>query len=240
MTTGVAGDAPAVAGAALAAVSQLAGADLSALSETQLLELIRTMETLRRTVEAFDNVLIPELEGRGIPARHMVRSTCQFVAGLLNLAPSETGGRVRHARELGVRVQLTGERSEPQLPVLAAARAGGAVSARQVDVIIRCLGTLRAGSLPVEELAKAEAFLVEQAELFDAATLAGIARRLADTLLPDGTLADERFQQRRRFLSCVPNGEGMHRLTADLDSETAALALTVLHSLAAPKPAAEG
>jgi len=170
----------------------------------------------------------------------MVRSTCQFVAGLLNLAPSETGGRVRHARELGVRVQLTGERSEPQLPVLAAARAGGAVSARQVDVIIRCLGTLRAGSLPVEELAKAEAFLVEQAELFDAATLAGIARRLADTLLPDGTLADERFQQRRRFLSCVPNGEGMHRLTADLDSETAALALTVLHSLAAPKPAAEG
>ncbi len=27
----------------------------------------------------------------------------------------------------------------------------------------------------------------------------------------------------------------MHRLTADLDSETAALAMTVLHSLAAPK-----
>jgi hypothetical protein len=29
----------------------------------------------------------------------------------------------------------------------------------------------------------------------------------------------------------------MHRLTADLDSETAALAMTVLHSLAAPKGA---
>ncbi|HST49103.1 HNH endonuclease signature motif containing protein [Jatrophihabitans sp.] len=240
MTTGMAGDAPALAGAALAAVSQLAGADLSVLNESQLLELIRTMETLRRTVEAFDNVTIPELEARGIPARHVVRSTGQFVAGLLNLAPFETGVRVRHARELGVRVQLTGERSEPQLPVLAAARASGAVSSRQADVVIRCLGTLRAGALPVEELAKAERFLVEQAELLDAGTLAGIARRLVDTLLPDGTLADERFQQRRRFLSCVPNGEGMHRLTADLDSETAALALTVLHSLAAPKPAAEG
>lgn len=53
-------------------------------------------------------------------------------------------------------------------------------------------------------------------------------------------MAEERSQQRSRFLSCVPNGEGMHRLTADLDSATAALALTVLHALAAPKPAAAG
>ena len=32
----------------------------------------------------------------------------------------------------------------------------------------------------------------------------------------------------------------MHRLTADLDTETAALAMTVLHSLAAPQPADNG
>ena len=79
----------------------------------------------------------------------------------------------------------------------------------------------------VLELAKAEAFLVEQAELFDAAALAGIAKQLLDTLLPDGTLSDERLQQRRRFLNCVPHGEGMHRLTADLDTET-------------PRPGADG
>jgi hypothetical protein len=113
-------------------------------------------------------------------------------------------------------------------------------TAKQADVIIRCLGKLRGGQLLVAELAKAEAFLVEQAELFDAATLAGIAKQLLDILLPDGTLADERWQQRHRFLSCVRNGDGLHRLTADLDSETAALALTVLHSLAAPRPATDG
>jgi hypothetical protein len=107
-------------------------------------------------------------------------------------------------------------------------------------VIIRCLGKLRGAQLPANEGAKAETFLVEQAELFDAATLTGIAKQLLDTLLPDGTLADERWQQRHRFLSCVPNGEGMHRLTADLDSGTAALALTVLHSLAAPRPSVDG
>jgi len=240
MTTGLASAVLAQADAALAAVSQLASADLSVLDESQLLNLIRTMEKVRRTAESFDNVAVPELEARGIPARYVLRGTSQFLAGLLNLAPSESGPRVRHARELGVRVQLTGERSEPLLPVLAAARLGGVISAKQADVIIRCLGKLRGGPLPVEELAKAEAFLVEQAELFDAATLAGIARQLLDTLLPDGTLADEKQQQRRRFLSCVPNGDGMYRLTADLDAETAALALAVLRSLAAPKPAAGG
>jgi hypothetical protein len=239
MTT-AASEVLAQADAALAAVSALISADLSALDETELLDLIRTVERVRRKAESFDTVAIPELEARGIPARYVLRGSGQFIAGLLNLAPSESASRVRQAHELGVRVQLSGERLEPLLPALAAARANGSTTAKQADVIIGCLAKLRAGQLPVDELAKAEAFLVEQAELFDAAALAGIAKRLLDTLLPDGTLADERWQQRHRFLSCVPNGEGMHRLTADLDSETAALALTVLHSLAAPKPPADG
>ena len=221
-------------------MSEVISSDLSALDESQLLALIRAVEKIRRKAESFDNVTIPELEARGIPARYVLRGTSQFVAGLLNLAPSESGARVRHAHELGVRVQLSGQIDQPLLPALAAARAEGLATAKQAEVIIRCLGKLRDARLPVDELAKAEAFLVEQAELFDAATLAGIAKQLLDTLVPDGTLADERWQQRRRFLSCVPNGEGMHRLTADLDSETAALALAVLHSLAAPKPAADG
>lgn len=71
------------------------------------------------------------------------------------------------------------------MPALAAARSEGLATAKQAEVIIRCLGTLRGAQLPVDELAKAEAFLVEQAELFDAATLAGIAKQLLDTLLPD-------------------------------------------------------
>ena len=38
----------------------------------------------------------------------------------------------------------------------------------------------------------------------------------------------------------MPSGDGMHRLNGELDSETAALAMTVLHSLAAPKPTEAG
>lgn len=116
MTTALAGEVVARADAALAAVSELTSCDLTALDESQLLDVIRAVEKIRRKVESFDNVTIPELEARGIPARYVLRGTSQFVAGLLNLAPSESGARVRHAHELGARVQLSGQISPPLLP----------------------------------------------------------------------------------------------------------------------------
>lgn len=63
---------------------------------------------------------------------------------------------------------------------------------------------------------------------------------MLDTLDPDGTLEDENTQRRRRFLTLAPSDNGMHRLTADLDGETAAMAMAVLHSLAAPQPSDTG
>src|ERR1700712_4707666 len=105
MTTALASEVLASADAALAAVTELTSADLSVLDESQLLGLIRTMEQVRRRAESFDNVSIPELEARAIPARYVVRDTSQFVAGLLNLAPAESATRIRHAHALGGRVQ---------------------------------------------------------------------------------------------------------------------------------------
>jgi hypothetical protein len=223
-----------------AAVAELAGCSFSGLIDDDVLEVLRLAERARRQLEALDSVLIAELEARNLPGRYVLRGSKQLLAGLLTLSPAESGARVRHAHALGPRTSLTGERLAPLLPVTAAARAEGALTGRQVDVIISAMARLRAAQLPVEQQSDAEAFLVEQARRFDAATLTGIARRLLDTLDPDGRLAEERSQQRRRFLTCVPNGAGMHRLTADLDPETAALAMTVLHSLAAPKPSASG
>jgi hypothetical protein len=228
------------ASAVPAAITELAGCSFSSVADDDLLEVLRLAERARRQLEALDHVLIAELEARNLPGRYVLRGSKQLLAGLLTLSPAESGARVRHARELGPRTSLTGERLAPLLPVAAAARAEGAITARQAEVIISAIARLRAAQLPVERQADAEAFLVEQARRFDATTLAGIARRLLDTLDPDGRLAEERSQQRRRFLSCVPNGDGMHRLTGDLDAETAALAMTVLHSLAAPKPSASG
>ncbi|HET6210825.1 MAG TPA: DUF222 domain-containing protein, partial [Jatrophihabitans sp.] len=184
---------------------------------------------------ALDARLIAELDERNLPGKYVMRSTGALLAGLLNLSPREAAQRVRHARHLGPRVTVTGERLAPLLPAVAAARAAGLISGQQVSVIIGTICKLPI-TLSAPEIGEAEAFLVQQAQQFDPTVLAGIARQLLDTLNPDGTFTDEDRQNRRRFLSLVQNRDGMHRLTADLDSETAALAMTVLHSLAAPAP----
>jgi hypothetical protein len=235
--TGVDGAAAVVAAAALpGAVSALVGASLSPLSDDELLKVVRSAERARRQLEAFDAVLIAELEARNVAGRLVMRGSKQLLAGVLNLSPAESSIRVRHAHELGPRLSVSGAVLPALLPLTAAARVEGSITARHVDVIIRAMGILRAAALPVEEQAEAEAFLVEQALCFDPGTLSGIAAQLLDTLNPDGRLANEQSQRRRRFLSCLPRGDGMYRLTADLDTETAALAMTVLHSLAAPQP----
>ena len=220
-------------------VTELMAIPLSPLSETELLDLLRLAEQARRQLEHLDQLLIAEVEARNVPARHVLRGTSYFLAGLLNLSPAESSLRTRRARALAPRLSLTGDLLEPLLPATADARAAGAITAQHADVIANAIDKVR-GSLSAAEVSDAESFLVEQAQIFDARVLSGIARRLIDTLCPDGRLADEREQQRRRRLTCLPSGDGMYRINGDLDSETAALALTVLHSLAAPKPTDAG
>jgi hypothetical protein len=232
--------APAVVSVGLsAAVDEVSAVPLSGLAEDELLGMLREVERARRRLEAFEHRLVAEVEERNLAGRYVMRSTGALLGGVLNLSPREAAERVRQARYLGPRVTVSGERLPPLLPAAAAARAEGAISAGHVSVIIRTVQKLPT-TLPVEDIAAAEAFLVQQAHLFDPSVLAGIARRLLDTLDPDGRLQDEAYQQRHRHLSLQPAGDGMHRLTADLDPETAALAMSVLHSLAAPQPSEAG
>lgn len=218
-----------------AAIAELTALPLSPLTETELLDTMRLVEQARRQLEYLDHVLVAEVEARNVPARYVLRGTSYFLSCLLSLSPGESSRRVRQARELGPRITLTGDRLEPLLPVTAAARADGVITAQHADVIARAVGNVR-NQLSPDELAEVEVFLVEQAQLFDAKLLAGIARQLIDTLCPDGRLADEREQQRRRRLTCVPTADGMHRISGDLDPETSALAMAVLHALGAPRP----
>jgi hypothetical protein len=222
-----------------AAVDEVSAVSLSRLGEDELLGMLREVERARRRLEALEHRLVAEVEERNLPGRYVMRSTAALLGGVLNLSPREAAQRVRQARFLGPRVTVSGERLGPVLPAAAAARDAGLISGGHVSVIIRTIGKLPT-TLPVAEVAAAEVFLVQQARVFDPAVLAGIARRLLDTLDPDGRLEDEAYQQRHRHLSLAPSGDGMHRLTADLDPQTAALAMSVLHSLAAPKGEVEG
>jgi hypothetical protein len=227
------GNATAVTAGLAVVVGELGSVSLSSLSEPELLAVVREVERARRQLEALEHRLIAEVEQRNLPGKHLARSAGAFLAGLLNLSAREASVRIRHARHLGPRVTVTGQRLQPLLPATAAARSEGLITAQHVTVIIATIEKLPI-TLPAPDVAEAEAFLVEQAQRFDATVLAGIAKQLLDTLDSDGRLADEAWQKRHRFLSLVPHGAGLHRLTADLDGETAALAMTVLHALAAP------
>jgi hypothetical protein len=222
-----------------AAVDDVAGVELPGLGEDELLDVLREVERARRRLEAYEARLVAELDERNLPGKYLARSTAALLAGVLNLSPREAAQRVRHARHLGPRITVTGQRLAPLLPAAAAARAAGTITGQHVSVIITAIDKLPI-TLPPQQIAQAERFLVEQAKLFDASVLSGIARRLLDTLNPDGWLDDENYQHRLPFLTLTPTGDGLHRLTADLDTETAALASTVLHSLAAPRPGTDG
>jgi len=223
---------------AASAVDALAERDFSRISDDELLATIRAAERLKRKVESLDHPLIAEVDARNLPGRHVVRGTAVFLSGLLRISPREARLRVVRAREFGPRVVVTGEVLRPLLPQVAAGRAAGNLTAQHGDVIARSLDRLHA-RVPVERIDEAERFLVAKARDFDATMLAGIARQLVDTLDPDGILADEHEQRRRRQVSLSPIANGMFRISGDLDAETSAAAMTVLHSLAAPKAGEE-
>ncbi|HEX4728749.1 MAG TPA: DUF222 domain-containing protein, partial [Jatrophihabitans sp.] len=146
-----------------AAVDELAGVELTRLGEDELLETMRELERVRRRLETLESRLVAEVEQRNLPGKYVMRSTGAFLAGMLNLSPREAASRVRHARYLGPRVTVTGERLAPLLPIVAEARAAGTITGQHVSVIIRAIDKLPI-TLPVSEVTAAEAFLVQQAQ----------------------------------------------------------------------------
>jgi len=123
-------------------------------------------------------------------------------------------------RALGPRVTRTGDRLEPLRPCVAAARAEGAISAEHAEVILRTLDNLPK-ALPVEQVESMEQTLVGHARTFHPADVRGIGKHLLAVLNPDGLLTEEKDQQRRRYVGLTPLGDGMHRLTGELDDECA-------------------
>src|SRR5690348_1695344 len=123
-----AGVSAAVTAGLSAAIGEVAGMSLSSLAEDELLDMLREVERARRRLEALETRLVAEVEERNLPGKYVLRSTGALLAGVLNLSPREAAQRVKHARHLGPRVTVTGERLAPLLPATATARAAGLIS----------------------------------------------------------------------------------------------------------------
>ena len=189
------------------AVSELTQLALYSLSQEQLLTVIRRFETIRRRMPVVDHALVSELEARSVADTVGARNTPAVLRDVLRLAPSEANARVQAARRLGPRETVTGAVLDPVFPQVAAAQAAGDVSAEQARVITTTIeelpATVRAG-----HGGSVEQTLVEAAGRFDPVTLGRLGRHLQAVLDPDGTLASEQDQQRRRAATLTTHRDG--------------------------------
>jgi hypothetical protein len=190
-----------------AALDRLTGLALYPLSQEELLTLVRQFETIRRRIPVVDHALVSELEARSVAEALGARNTQAVLRDVLRLSPSEANARVQAAHRLGRRETVTGEVLEPVFRRVAAAQATGAVSVEQARVITMTIEELPA-TVRAEHGESVEQTLVEAASRFDPVTLGKLGRHLHAVLDPDGTLATEEDQQRRRAATLTPNRDG--------------------------------
>ena len=169
-------------------------------------------------------------------------STGAWLADATRLTPRTANAEVNLARALDGRYAATGT-----------ALAAGRLLTEQARVIIDCLDDL-SDQIPAAEKARAEAHLIDQAELFDAKELRLLARKLFETLDPDeaerreGEKLQRQEEEARRkcYLKLHPNGDGTYSgrfklptLHAELLNK-ALLGLTAAHRLGDARLDADG
>ena len=222
-----------------ATVDDLQQLELTALADEQLLDVLRELETQHRRLAAVDQRLIAEIEARGLAGQKACRNTAALLGQLLRISPAEASARLRAAADTGPRRGLTGEMLAPIYPRVAAAQADGTISAVHARIITHTIDRLPV-AVQADYDQSLEAFLVAKARLFEPRLLAQVARRICDTLDPDGTGSDEKDRQRRRELRIRRRSDGSARVEGELTAICAEALLAVLESLGKPKPEADG
>ena len=235
----VEGDPRVALDAAHAAVDDLLTADLTRLSEDGLLQVLRDTERLRRRLAAIDHAQILEVEARGLPAAHNVRTTGQFLRWVLRLDPGEAAGRVRAAEAAGTRRTVTGQVIEPAYPQVAAAQAAGVIGERQARVIVDTIEKLP-DAIREDVRDEVEQTLVEHAACFDAKLLGLLGRRIHACYDPDGTRPDDSERQRRREFSLTQRPDGSSHGQFEATAELTERLLVLFDSLAGPRPEVDG
>jgi Domain of unknown function (DUF222) len=222
-----------------AAVDALLSAEVSAVDSGELLGLLQDVESQRRRLAAVDHTLVGEVESRGLAHEHGCTSTTALLRQALRLGAGEAAGRVRAARDLGPRRAVSGEPLAPLFTRVAAAERAGQISPAHARIITDCVTALP-DDVQAEHDEAVETFLTEQAAAFAPEQLATLARRVTDTLDPDGLLADERYRNQRRSLDIHRRRDGSSHGTFDLTAALTETLLTVLDATSRPDPSSDG
>ncbi|MDA4108433.1 13E12 repeat family protein [Mycolicibacterium holsaticum] len=137
----------------------------------------------------------------------------------LRIPPAEIKRRMKMARRICPRRQLSGPRLPALLPEVGAAVEQGAIGEDHLKEICTAMDRLPS-NISVTDRDDVEASLVRQATKNDADIVKAAGKRIDDIFNPDGHYNEE-DRQRRRGVSLGTQGrDGMSRLTGWVDPET--------------------
>jgi hypothetical protein len=208
---------------------------LSLLSQDELLDVLRGLETESRRLAAVQHRVVAEVAARNVAGELRYRDTASLLSAVLLLTRSQASERVTAAEALGPRASLLGEPLPPVLPATARALSVGSISPAHTGVI---RGLIRELPAPVrdEHQATAEALLAEHATGMDTAQLRQAATAILGFLHPDGALTPDRVHRADRDVSLRRNADGSGDVAAHLTPACYALWETVLEPLARKRP----
>ncbi|HEX4729124.1 MAG TPA: DUF222 domain-containing protein, partial [Jatrophihabitans sp.] len=208
-------------------------------SDADLLAEVRGLELASRRLASAWNVLLPEVERRGLPGSLSATSTAAMLQTMLRLSPHAAKRRVTAARNLGPRVTVTGEVLPPILPAAAEAVTAGGLSGEQAHEIGRVLEQFPT-TVAWAQVAEAERRLVQAGAQLPPRQLGQLGQRILAHLDPDGTLATDEEHQRRRSFTLAPLADGSYHARGVLTPTCGATLLAALTPRSATVPADNG
>ncbi len=215
------------------AVDVLLAADFTAPATSDVLGLVRAIETQARRLHAASVAVVGQLTDRGLAAPAGASSTAALLRQLLPLSASDAYRRVRLAGATCRSTGVSGVVIEPALPLLAAALRSGAVGAVNAGVIVSTLNGFPTG-VPMEVRVSVEEFLVEQAGVLDPRTFFHVARRIALMADPDGPFDERDATERQEFHIGRRRDDGLTRCWGLFDDLTMEALRAAFGAMCAP------
>lgn len=209
------------------------------LSDADLLAELRGRELITRQQAVADQELLAELDRRGVASRLSMPSMATVLQAMLLVSPHEARRRVKDAALFASRLSVTGQPLAPVHPLVAEAQGAGMVSVEQARVIAKMLDRMPA-VVAVEDVTDAERAMVQAAQALRPYQLGQLGERILAWLDPDGLMASEAEQRRRRRLVLVPRSDGTYAISGELTATCGATLTALLDAHAAPEPTADG
>jgi hypothetical protein len=214
---------------------------LTGSSDVALLELLRTGGTTTRLLDAAMARIAGEIARRStreqevpLAKRLGEKSVADLVSAQTGLGMSRSVDRSRLGARLAPRTTLTGEALPPESPIVAAALDTGDLSLDQARVIFGALSAIRP-HVDLDELTRVEEYLVGHAVLLSVSGLMKLCRALADRANPDGVEPREEELRALAGARLFKRRNGMTRLLADFDPESAGYLQAAVDARMAPR-----